>query len=265
MARLIKVSKSKELFANIVNGFAEWLSKEKMQNGKLSYSLDVGKVDRKATVTFTSVAWLKMQYLIAVFTTECGWNMVCRRSDDAEDEYIIEDIIIYPQVVSSATVDTDLEAYAKWEDGLDDDVYTNLCGHGHSHVNMGVTPSSTDLEHQNKRLAELGEDRFYIFTIWNKKGDRNWRIFDYKKNILFETGDVEVQIESDNGIFDFMEDVKTKITEKKYSSVSWNGGKYNGTKTATGAAAASTAPTVWAQTSSWTRQAWDYDEYESWR
>lgn len=205
-------------------------------------------------MTFSAVAWLKMQYLVAVYSGECGWHMVCHRSEDEEDDYIVDDILVYPQVVTSTTVNTDTAEYAKWEDSLPDEVYNNLRGHGHSHVNMGVTPSSTDLEHQSKRLDALDDDAFYIFTIWNKKGDRNWRIFDYKKNILFESADVEVLVEDDDyAIFDFMNDAKDRIKEKAYSYV---GGKTattpNAIKSQSGGSSATAAhASTWLEDDSW--------------
>ena len=39
---------------------------------------------------------------------------------------------------------------------------------GHSHVNMGTSPSSVDLNHQEEILRMLGDNDFYIFMIWNK-------------------------------------------------------------------------------------------------
>lgn len=266
MAKLIKVEQSK--LEEVVRNFAAWLSKTKLTTGRISYQQDVTKVDRKATVTFKSVAWLKMKYLIALFDGECGWHFVCHRSDDAEDEYIIEDVLVYPQQVSSATVNTDQEEYAKWEDALPDEVFNNLRGHGHSHVNMGITPSPTDLDHQDKRLEALSEDSFYIFTIWNKKGDRNWRIFDFQKNIMFETADVEVLIDGDDGIFEFMEDAKNLVTTKKYTTTSYKApSAATNTKTpAAGVVTSTQKPAAGAASGEWWHSAYDYDRYdEYWR
>lgn len=259
MARMIKIDRSKERFTEIIRGFAEWLSKSKtFTTGKINFSTDIGNVDRKATVTFKSVAWLKMQYLVAVLPGEVGWHFVCRRSDDEDDEYIIDDVLLYPQEVSSATVNTDQAAYAVWEDGLEDEVFNNLRGHGHSHVNMGVTPSSTDLDHQDKRLDALGEDMFYLFCIYNKKGDCNWRIFDYKKNVMFETADVEVLVEGDDGIFDFMESIDEKVKTKTYTSYTSTKTKTANTTTAT--TSATTKASGGVQASPWqTDRSWEYD------
>ena len=41
--------------------------------------------------------------------------------------------------------------------------------HGHSHVNMGTSPSATDTKLQEDHLAQLQDNDFYIFLIVNKK------------------------------------------------------------------------------------------------
>ena len=85
----------------------------------------------------------------------------------------------YPQKVTGATVNTDQEAYAKWMQELDDETFNSLRFQGHSHVNMGVSPSSTDIENQGRIVSQFGSaDHFYIFMIWNNSMDFSARVFD---------------------------------------------------------------------------------------
>ena len=100
--------------------------------------------------------------------------------------------------------------------GLDDETFMNMRMHGHSHVNMGVTPSSTDLNfYKNEILAELNDTDYYIFVIWNKKNEHTVKIYDFGKNILFETADVDVRILNDGmGIEDIVDDANDKLRDK---------------------------------------------------
>lgn len=62
----------------------------------------------------------------------------------------------------------------------------------------------------------LGDDDFYIFMIWNKSLVSNTKIYDMRKNILFENADVSVTYEPDE-IDDFVDEakkmVKTRTTQ----------------------------------------------------
>lgn len=169
----------------------------------------------KAVLQFTASAYAKMQYLISSFDSEVAWHGVAKRIADDKSEFLISDILLYPQEVTGSTVNTDQREYEKWLYDLEDDVFNNLRFQGHSHVNMGTSPSPTDLDHQERLLAQVTDDMFYIFVIWNKKNDRSIFIYDKKRNLFFDKGDVEVEITNDDsGFFDliFSEDVVKKKT-----------------------------------------------------
>ena len=55
---------------------------------------------------------------------------------------------------------------------------------------------------------------FYIFLIYNKKGDKTFKIYDLAKNVLFETSDVTVKIineETPEVIVDGVSDDEKKV------------------------------------------------------
>ena len=85
-----------------------------------------------------------------------------------------------------------------WLMNHEDDVFNNIRMQGHSHVNMGVTPSGVDNSLYERILEQLDDEMFYIFLIYNKKGDKTFKIYDLAKNILFETGDVTVKVLDDD-------------------------------------------------------------------
>lgn len=200
----------------------EKTSKDAKFDGKVKFDFDFAKVEEKAILYFTETAWMKMQYLIAVFGSECAWHGVVERHAEDKSEFIVKDILVYPQQVTGTTVTTDQTEYEDWMNALDDDTFNALKFHGHSHVNMGVTPSSVDNEHQRGIVSQLNDSQFYIFGIFNKSGNRWLKIFDMKRNIAFEKDDIEVKILMDGSrCFDLMEDADKKITTK---TVSYAGG-----------------------------------------
>lgn len=226
MAKYIKISP--EHFDEIKRSFEEMLATGKFADGKVSFSRTIGTVKRSAQIYFTEVAWLKMQTLIREFDKEVAWHGVAYRGEDeTKDEYIISDILVYPQEVTGVTVNTDQEKYQNWLMGQEDEVFNNIRMQGHSHVNMSTSPSATDTDHQEKILAQLDDTMFYIFLIYNKRGEKTVKIYDLAKNILFETADVTVSvIESELGMERFVRESKEMVKDKVYSNVNKSTGGY---------------------------------------
>lgn len=200
--------------------FDDALREEKLADGKISFTKTFS-IDKKrtATVYFTAEAWAKMVVLIQEFSKEVAWHGLASRIESEDhDEYMIYDILVYPQEVTGATVNTDQEGYETWLMGNDDEVFNNIRMQGHSHVNMSPTPSGVDLTHQEKILEQLEDDMFYIFMIWNKSFKRNIKIYDLQKNVLFEDGDVEVKI-FDNGVGldEFLNGAREMVRDRVYS------------------------------------------------
>lgn len=196
MAKIIKITP--DCLAEIRKDFEETLSSAKLSDGKISFSKSFGNIKRDATVFFTHEAWQKMQALIKGFDKEVAWHGLAYRGEEGKDEYYITDILVYPQEVTGATVNTDQEKYQMWLMSHEDDVFNNIRMQGHSHVNMGVTPSGVDNSLYERILEQLDDEMFYIFLIYNKKGDKTFKIYDLAKNILFETGDVTVKVLDDD-------------------------------------------------------------------
>lgn len=197
----------------------------KLDNGRFSFSKEFSCNKEKAIINYTPEAFLKMYVLLMNFDIEVGWYGVANRMDEEENEYLISDIVVYPQKVTSCTVEIDETEWAKWmQDNADDDRIYSLYMHGHSHVNMGTSPSATDLKHQKDILDLMSDDGFYIFMIWNKKLKFTASIYDMKKNILFEDNDIKVRILGENEkLEDFLDNAK-KIAKKP---TSWAGNYYD--------------------------------------
>ena len=230
MSKIIKLTP--EQIEQIRKDFDDTLKTARVSDGKVSFTKILGYVNRKATLYFTELAWNKMQALVREFSTEVGWHGTAKRGDDPEkDEYIITDILVpYPQYVTGATVNTEQKEYDMWLFSEEnDEVFNSIRFHGHSHVNMATSPSSVDINHWDGIINQLEDDMFYIFAIWNKRGDKTVKIYDFAKNVLFDTTDVEVKVLEDaDGMSAFIKAAKERVKEKKYTPVTQYGHNYSG-------------------------------------
>lgn len=207
--------------------FEKALSLAKLTDGKLSFTKTFTCDAKKATVFFTPEAWAKMVMLIKEFDKEIAWHGVAARSqDESKDEYIISDIMVYPQEVTGASVEMDTEKYALWlMENDEDERFSQIHMQGHSHVNMAPSPSSVDLTHQEEILNMLGDEDFYIFMIWNKSFVSNTKIYDLKKNTLFENTDVTVKISGGTEDLEaFLQSAKKMVKPKSYVSTAGKSG-----------------------------------------
>lgn len=180
------------------------------------------KLDEKDKIhlIFSETAEKKMHYLIECCSKEVGWHGLVER---VEEGFLIEDIIVFPQEVTSSTVVSDDEKYTKWLLELENDVYNKVRFHGHSHVNMGTTPSLVDTTYQETLLSQFTEG-FYIFGIFNKKGDYWLNIYDFDKNILYDKDDIVYEYYEVEEKKWAKEQIKEKLTERTYTSNSgWTG------------------------------------------
>lgn len=138
------------------------------------------------TIIVSANAEYKMRALIRQSAEEVAWHGTVSFDED-NNEYLIEDIFVFPQDVTAATaVATD--DYGTWLMTLSEEEFNKLRFHGHSHVNMGVTPSATDLNYQQQLLAMVND--FYIFAIYNKEDDLNIWIYNVATNTLYEQDDI---------------------------------------------------------------------------
>ena len=243
MSKIIKLTP--EYLAEVRREFEESLASLKVADGKISFTKTFAGTGGKATVYFTEIAWQKMQALIRGFDKEIAWHGIAYRGENPElNEYTITDILVYPQEVTGATVTTDQVQYQDWLMAFDDDVFNNIRMQGHSHVNMSTSPSAVDSTLYERMLDQLEDDMFYIFLIYNKRGECTYKIYDLAKNTLFETGDVTVKILGDGFDMDaFMADAKAKVQTRtpQYGGGVTFGGNYNTAATQKSTAPAQTA------------------------
>jgi hypothetical protein len=189
--------------------FAALLNDLKMSDGEISYTRSFKYEKSTAILWLTPLAHSKTLALLNAFSDEVAWHGTVIRI--APNEFVIEDIFVYPQEVTGATVNTDQDGYTKWLYEFDDEIFSKIRMQGHSHVNMGATPSTVDSGHREKILAQLDDDMFYIFMIWNKRLDCHTLIYDMANNILYDDKDVTVKLVGDDSLDEFLADAEKKL------------------------------------------------------
>lgn len=229
MSKPIKLTE--ELKQSAIEEFIKSISTMKMADGKINYNKNFTyKDDDKAVIYFTPVAYAKMIKLLMTFDSEVAWHGVGQRLDGAN--FLITDILVYPQTVSGTTVEMDTEEYANWiMENIEDDRFNHIIMQGHSHVNMGCTPSAVDTTHQEQILGQLTDDMFYIFMIWNKRLDNNTKIYDLANNTLYEDKDISYGIyDEETDLEAFVEEAKAQVKKKTYTPTNYQYPGYGNTQ-----------------------------------
>lgn len=166
--------------------------KEKNHGQDMSFTVRLPKLMDKepALILMSHTAEEKTNALIRAADKEIGWHGVIRRDENEPNIFHVDDILLFPQTVTGATVTTDDVEYAKWMMELDSGTFNNMRLYGHSHVNMAVSPSGVDDTYQDNLLENVND--FYIFVILNKQGKAWANIYDFEYNILYEDDDITI-------------------------------------------------------------------------
>lgn len=154
----------------------------------------IRKREPHVTLEITDEAFVKMISLVNNFDTEIAWHG-CASRDLETMTYTIDDIIVYPQTVTSATVETDQAQYEQWLFSLPDEVFNSIRMQGHSHVYMGAYPSGVDTGYYEKIIKQVKDD-FYIFLILNKHYDKYLMIYDGNLKRRFYENEIKVRLKT---------------------------------------------------------------------
>ena len=209
-----RIRMSNDTIDQCVSEFKSFLQSEKgIKRGKnFEYQVLPPKVEgeSKATVTFSERAYSKIILLLEAFNEEVAWHGVASRIE--KGQYRIDDIIVYPQYVTGASVKTNALELANWAGNVPEEIYNNIHFQGHSHVRMSVHPSGEDMRDQKKYLDQLEDEDFYIFAVFNKYYDVNLTIYDMKYDLCYEDEDVEFEVESTGpDLGEFLDEAKSLV------------------------------------------------------
>ena len=144
------------------------------------------------TLLFTECALKKLRELVNLSKDEIAWHGIITREITQHEDgspadvlYTYKDCVVFPQMVSAATVDTDEELYGNWFIQNTPRGHA-MYAHGHSHVNMGVSPSATDNTYRENKIKNMDKG-FYLFTIHNKADAVDIKLYDFDLNFAIES------------------------------------------------------------------------------
>lgn len=178
------------------------------------------------SITLSETAFCKIMCLVRNFDGEIGWHGTVTR--EYNNNFVINDIFVYPQIVTPISITTDQVSYENWLMSQDDDVFNNLRMHGHSHANLSVIPSFQDKYHRDRLVEQLGVDMFYIFMVWNKKYEVYSLLYDYNSRTVYNSNHIVVNVVINNVkqkfkrnklIINFVNTIEMKTFIEKVSSV----------------------------------------------
>lgn len=199
--------------------FDQLLANSNICDTKFKLELELGDLfdaNNGALILFKPEAYLKMLLTILESNKELAMHGLVTRDANI---FTVHDVLMYPQEVTSTTVESADGEYGKWIAQIPDDKFNMLRFQMHSHVNMGANPSGTDHSFYRQLLNSV-ED-FYIFLIMNKRMEVWTNIYDVQNNILFEDKDVEYAVEGLDGnlIEDWVTDNITKYIQPRKTYV----------------------------------------------
>ena len=168
------------------------------------------------TIYITPNAYIKMRMLVDKSDKEIGWYGIVNEMPGLQATYIIEDIVVYPQRVTGVTVEQDEDRIFEFEMSLTTEQVNHKRFHGHSHVNMGTSPSGVDESFYQDLLSQVTD--YFIITITNKRNEYTTRFYDVANNILYT--DVPIHLIQDDGslYLDWYETNKEQVKEHTYTT-----------------------------------------------
>ena len=164
-------------------------------SAKLNFSFDIDtklKDEDKPTIILSDRASSIIKALVDECTTEVAWNGIVTRNKE-RNTYVVDDIIMFPQLVTGTSVDVDETKYSNWiaEQLMNNEHFNDIRFHGHSHVNMATNPSGIDTKYQEDMLTQVQD--YYIYMIFNKRGDMYACIYDLEANKFYERDDIIIK------------------------------------------------------------------------
>lgn len=163
----------------------------------------------KPRVLIPSDVYADMLTLVHNYSTEIGWQGFVRKS--GASTYVIDKILVYPQLVTGVTVADDHEKYAAWIGQIDLDDLNKVRLYAHSHVNMAVNPSGTDLNQFDTYKKQT--DDFYIMLIMNKRNELRIDIYEKERNKTYVGCEYLISYPENTAL---LEEAKKQVARRTY-------------------------------------------------
>lgn len=167
-------------------------------------------------VFITELALNKMFIFTKEIATEVGWLGTVKRN---QNHFLIEDVFLLKQEVHATTTEITSEGLTAFaeeilakENGFD--MWNEMRMWGHSHVNMGITPSGQD-NSQMEVFSSSGHE-FFIRLICNKKGELAVDVYDFETGMEYHGANwqvIEERTEKEIEINNIMDEIEKKYQE----------------------------------------------------
>lgn len=193
-----------------------------MNTSKINISIDIADVldsyietkqIKEPTIYITPNAYLKMRKLVDATSSEIGWYGTVSEYPGLERVYLIDDIIVYPQTVTGATCEQDESKMFDFEMSLTTEQVNKKRFQGHSHVNMGVTPSGVDETFYQDLLTQVTD--YFIIAITNKRNEYTVRFYDIENNILYSNIPILLLLEDGSDLNLWYTEVIRNLQDRK--------------------------------------------------
>lgn len=193
-----------------------------MNTSKINISIDIADVldsyietkqIKEPTIYITPNAYLKMRKLVDATSSEIGWYGTVSEYPGLERVYLIDDIIVYPQTVTGATCEQDESKMFDFEMSLTTEQVNKKRFQGHSHVNMGVTPSGVDEAFYQDLLTQVTD--YFIIAITNKRNEYTIRFYDIENNILYSNIPILLLLEDGSDLNLWYTEVIRNLQDRK--------------------------------------------------
>jgi len=141
------------------------------------------------TIIFKPEVLYAQKCIVELCKEEVGWVGMVKKEGNT---YLIEEIFLPSQGAHGTECEILANGYIPIEEemtrrGTFDRMFNDLKFWGHSHVNMGVGPSSEDRKSAIKRCTDAGD--YFIRCICNKDGKMHLSFFDNLKGVAYENID----------------------------------------------------------------------------
>jgi len=160
----------------------------------------------------------KMEIYCDLSDGEIGWLGFVE--DLGDTGFLIKDVALLKQEVHSTTTEITPEGLLEFWSKTAPEEQLKIKLWGHSHVNMGVSPSGQD----NDQMEYFKDGNpWFIRLITNKKREYHIDIYDYSNGLQvhMDQSDLITYNPKANELKKSIEEeIKEKVTEKKYSSSS---------------------------------------------
>ena len=193
-----------------------------MNTSKINISIDIEDVlnsyietkqIKEPTIYITPNAYLKMRKLVDATSSEIGWYGTVSEYPGLERVYLIDDIIVYPQTVTGTTCEQDESKMFDFEMSLTTEQVNKKRFQGHSHVNMGVTPSGVDEAFYQDLLTQVTD--YFIIAITNKRNEYTVRFYDIENNILYSNIPILLLLEDGSDLNLWYTEVIRNLQDRK--------------------------------------------------